>query len=115
MADQQPEQEDTKTPTEGEAFTLITSQEKLNRIITARLFRERQKYADYDELKAASERLAKIEEASKTDLERAEARAQAAEARLAELELREQQAAWKSEVAKKTGVDSRLLYGSTLE
>lgn len=47
--------------------------------LAGRLARERAKYADYDELKAKAARLDEIEQASKTELEKAVARAEQAE------------------------------------
>ena len=63
----------------------------------------------------AAKRLAEIEEASKTDLEKALARAEAAEAKVKEHETREQVAAWKAEVAEATGIPAAALAGSTKE
>lgn len=67
-------------------FTPITSQDDLNRVVGERVARERAKFSDYDELKAAADRLAEIEEANKSeDQKRADAVA-AAEARASEAE-----------------------------
>jgi len=46
------------------------SQSELEAIIGDRLARERQKYADYDDLKQAATRLAELEEAGKTEAEK---------------------------------------------
>jgi membrane protein involved in colicin uptake len=63
----------------------------------------------------AAERLAELEEASKTDAEKqAEALAEA-QAKIAEYEAREQIAAWKREVAEETGVPAEALAGTSLE
>ena len=43
------------------AFTPITTQEDLDKVIGARLARERDKCADYDDLKAAASKLAAAE------------------------------------------------------
>jgi hypothetical protein len=51
-------------------FTPPATQDDLNRIIDARLKREREKYADYTELQAKAAKLAEIEEANKTEQER---------------------------------------------
>lgn len=58
-------------------FTPITSQDDLNRVIAARLERERAKYADYDQVKAKAARFDELEEAQKA------AEAKAAEAKAA--------------------------------
>lgn len=61
------------TAAEGKpsAFEPITSQEQLNAILADRLRRERSKFGDYAELKAKAARLDDIEQASKTELEKA--------------------------------------------
>lgn len=65
-------QEATKT----DGFAPITSQEDLDRIVQARIARVEAKYADYEDAKA---KLQEIEDSAKTDLEKALARAEAAE------------------------------------
>lgn len=67
----------TPTPTENPsqdsgdgqigAFTPVTSQEELNKVIESRLARERAKYSDYDDMK---KRLDEIEGANKTELQK---------------------------------------------
>lgn len=61
----------TEETTTQDGFKAITSQDELNKIIQARIAREREKFADYDEAKQAQARLAEIEEANKTELEKA--------------------------------------------
>ena len=97
--------------TSEETFKAPASQEELDRIIQSRLARDRAKFADYDELKKAADRLAEIESANKTEAEKAAARADAAEKRAAELEAK----ALRAEVAAAKGVPSALLTGSTQE
>lgn len=55
----------------GDEFTPITSQDDLDRILGARLAREREKYADYADLKAAKTEYDKLLDAAKTEQERA--------------------------------------------
>lgn len=52
-------------------FDAITSQEEFDRRLSARLAREREKYADYEDLKKAKADLDKIREESKTEQEKA--------------------------------------------
>jgi hypothetical protein len=63
-----------------DGFRPVTSQEQFNRMVQERIARERQKYADYDELKKAAERLAEIEEANASELEKAQKAAADAQA-----------------------------------
>lgn len=77
------------------AFTPITTQEDLDKVIGARLAREREKYADYDDLKAAASKLAD------------------AEARLAQIDAKAALDKIRDDVAKQAGVPADLLRGST--
>jgi hypothetical protein len=73
-------QEAGETPPEAKPeFTPITSQDDLNRIIAERVQRERGKYADYKDLKAKAARLDEIEEANKTEAQKAAERLAKAE------------------------------------
>lgn len=110
------EQTDSTTVTEGtngqaSEFEPIVSQEALDKIIQARIARERAKFADYDELKAKAEKLREFEESQKTEAQKAQERLEAAEKRAAELELK----AARAEVAAAKGVPAELLKGSTQE
>ena len=102
--------EQTETAAD-EAFAAPASQEELDRIIQARLDRERKKFGDYDELKKAADRLKALEEANKTEAEKTAERLAAAEKRAAELEAK----ALRAEVAAAKGVPFALLTGSTQE
>jgi hypothetical protein len=57
-------------------FEPITSQEDLDRILGQRLNRERDKYADYDTLKAAADELQQIKAGQMTDMQRIQAEAE---------------------------------------
>lgn len=93
-------------------FEAITSQEDFDKAIQARIARERAKVpTDYEELKAKAAKLTEIEEANKTEAEKAAARADAAEKRAAALEAK----ATRAEVAAAKGVPVELLSGSTQE
>jgi len=56
------------------------SQAELDKIIAERLKREREKYADYGDLQKAAAKLAEIEEANKSELEKLQERAARADA-----------------------------------
>lgn len=100
----------TEAATE-EVFKAPASQEELDRIIQARLDRERKKFADYDEKAAAAAELAQLKEANKTEAEKVAERLAAAEKRAAQLEVK----ALRAEVAAAKGVPVSLLSGSTQE
>lgn len=76
-------------------FTPITTQEELDKVIGARLAREREKFADYDDLKAAASKLAD------------------AEARLAQIDAQAALDKIRNDVAQEAGVPAGLLRGST--
>lgn len=100
-----------ETNEQGTEFEPIASQEALDKIIQARIARERKRFEDYDELKAKASKLAEFEEAQKTEAQKAQERLEAAEKRAAELESK----ATRAEVAAAKGVPAALLSGSTQE
>ena len=75
------------------AFTPITTQEDLDKVIGARLAREREKFADYDDLKAAASKLAE------------------AEARLSQIDAQAALDKIRNDVAQEVGVPADLLRG----
>jgi len=68
-------QGDGEPPDKGRTFT----QDELNAVVSDRLRREREKYADYDDLKAAKARLDGIDQERLTELEKVQKRADDAE------------------------------------
>jgi len=80
------QQQDGATPPEPKPFTPITSQDELNRIIGERV--KRAKPADYDDLKAKAARLDEIQQANKTEAEKAAERLAKAEQAAKEAEAR---------------------------
>lgn len=90
----------SSTPGAGDQFKTITSQDELNRIVTARVDRERSKFADYDDLKAKAAKLDEIEEANKSEIQKASDRAAAAEDRATKAE----SAALRLRIAAKHGI-----------
>lgn len=83
------------TSADRHTFTPITTQEELDKVIGARLAREREKFADYDDLKAAASKLAD------------------AEARLAQIDAQAELDKIRNDVAQEAGVPAGLLRGST--
>lgn len=93
-------------------FTAITSQEDFDKAIQARIARERAKIpADYAELQAKAAKLSEIEDAKKSDEQKAAERVAAAEQRAVALEAQVARA----EVAAEKGVPVGLLVGGTKE
>lgn len=86
---------DTQATSDRHTFTPITTQEDLDKVIGARLAREREKYADYDDLKAAASKLAE------------------AEARLSQIDAQTALDKIRNDVAKEAGVPADLLRGAT--
>src|SRR5690242_15402557 len=70
-----------ETPAADE-FKAITSQDDLNKIIDARLKREREKFSDYKDLKAKAAKLDEFEQANQTEAEKAAKRIAELEAEL---------------------------------
>jgi hypothetical protein len=99
-----------------DSFTPINSQEELDRIFSKRLAREKKSLpADYETLKAKADKYDEMEDANKSELEKLRERAELAEAKANQLEASAQVEAWKREVSTETGIDVRVLHGSTLE
>jgi hypothetical protein len=67
------------TSSAGDTFKPITSQDDLNRIITERVSRERSKFSDYDDIKAKAAKFDELDQANKSEIERAQERVAAAE------------------------------------
>ena len=76
--------QETATINEGSAEKTFT-QSELDQIISERLKREREKYGDYDLLKEKAQRLDQIEEDAKTELQKAQERAEKLQTELSEL------------------------------
>ena len=93
--EQQPAQEQ-----ESQSF----SQDDVNRIVQERLQREREKYADYDDLKTAAERAQELE-----------AQTQELTAKVAEFESKEEHRKLVADVAETAGVPAGVLKGETKE
>ena len=99
--------------TENNTFT----EEDVNRIVTDRLHRERQKYegVDIEALKVKAAKFDEMEEANKTELEKANARADKLEAELNSIKKAGQIREIRDKVAQETGVPSNLLTAETEE
>lgn len=91
------------------------TQTELDRIVGERLAREREKYADYSVLKEKAGRFDELEEAQKTELQKATERATAAEEELATLKKANEVRAMRDKVSAETGVPVNLLTADTEE
>lgn len=110
--------------TGADEFKPPTSQAELNRLIADRVKRAEAKYADYSDAIKKAKQFDAITEAQKTELQKLQERAEAAEKRAQEFETAEQQRQaeaeaarqvedWKAKVSKSTGIPVGVLRGST--
>lgn len=106
-------EETVKTEQETKTFT----QEEVNTIVQERLFKERKKYEgiDLEALKEKASKFDEMEEANKTELQKANERAIALEAELNSLKSANEIRDIREKVAKETNVPASLLTGSTEE
>lgn len=98
-----------------EATEKTFTQADVDKIVTERLTRERVKYSDYEDLKNKAAKLDEIEEANKTELQKATERAEALQGELDGLRKAEAIRVMRETVANETGVPTRLLTGETKE
>jgi len=91
------------------------TQEEVDQIVGERLGKERSKYSDYKVLKEKAARLDELEEASKTELQKAQDAAAAAQAELERYKTRAERAEIAQRVAQDKGVPMSLITGSTKE
>ena len=108
------------TQTTGTAATITTgtgtadrvfTQDDVNRIVAERV----KKYADYGELKKKAERFDELEEANKSELQKAQERADGLQAELDALKRSDALRVLRDEVSKEKGVPVELLTGGTRE
>lgn len=98
-----------------EQATKTFTQSELDAIISDRLKRERDKYADYETLKEKATRFDEIEEESKTELQKAHEKAEKLESELTQLRKAEEIRAIREKVATEHGIPTNLLTGETEE
>lgn len=91
------------------------TQEEVNKMIGERLSREREKYANYDELKAKAEKYDEVQEASKTELQKAEERANDLQAKYDSMIKADTLRKIREKVSEETGVPASLLNADTEE
>ena len=100
-------------PTEAAQKTF--TQAEVDAIVRDRLTRDRAKYADYDALKAKAEEFDKIEEANKTELQKAQERAEALGKELADIKRSNEIRDMRAKVAQEKGIPAHLLTNDTEE
>lgn len=103
--------QEVKETIEEKTFT----QAELDAIVSDRLKRDRAKYADYEELKAKAGKLDEIEEASKSELQKATERAAALQTELDSLRKAEELRNMRDSIAAELGVPAVLLTAETEE
>ena len=91
------------------------TQEEVNRIVQERIFKERSKFEGFEDLKAKAAKYDEMEEASKTELQKATERAEKLEAELKGIKAEQEIRAIKDKVSAETGVPVNLLTGNTEE
>lgn len=102
---------DTQAPQSERTFT----QSEMNAILADRLMRERGKYTDYDALKAKAEQFDAAQEANKSELQKANERAQKLQGQLDSLTKEAALREMRAKVASKTNVPETLLNADTEE
>ena len=103
--------EGQQTEEQSSSFT----QEDVDRIVKERLERERAKYADYESMKEKAAKYDEVEEASKTELQKATEKVTKLQKELDSIKTAEKVRNIRAEVAKETNVPVDLLTGETKE
>lgn len=112
MSEEQEGQQENQGENEKPAeFAPITSQEDFDKALSKRLDRERAKFADYDSLREKASKFDEVQEQSKTELQKAQERAEAAEKRATEFE----QTTLKTRIAAEMGVIPEVVSGADEE
>lgn len=93
----------------------LHTQAEVDQIVRDRLARERAKFEGYDELKAKAEEFDKIQEANKSELQKAQDKAAELEKKLNDLEKEKSIKTMRDKVAADKGVPADLLTGETEE
>lgn len=99
------------TPDEAKTFT----QDELNAIVAKRLAQEKSKYEGFEEIKAKAEKYDSLEEANKSELQKASEKVASLEAQLDSLKKSEEIRTIRDKVSTDTGVPASLLTADTEE
>ena len=100
-------------PAGNETTTKTFTQDEVNAIVAERLSRDRAKFADYDALKEKAGKYDEMQEANKTELEKATEKANALEQELNSLKQANEIQNMRQKVSNETGIPVNLLTAST--
>lgn len=100
---------DKVTQVDRDEFAAITSQEELDQRIGQRLARERDKFADYDQIKQKAAEYDAAQEAAKTELQREQEARATLEQKIADLET----STLRATLAADSGVPPELVAGAS--
>ena len=104
-------QENTNGGTESGTPERTFTQSELNAIVTDRLSREREQYADYAALKEKAEKYDAAQEAGKSELQKATEKVAALQAQVETYTKADNLRSIREKVSNETGVPASLLYG----
>lgn len=91
------------------------TQDEVNAIVTKRLAQEKAKYEGFDEMKAKAEEYDRLEEANKSELQKASEKIASLEAELNSKRKADEVRELRDKVSKETGIPANLLTGETEE
>lgn len=106
--------QDNGTATEMQEERTFT-QAELDEIVKNRVARERAKYGDYETLQAKALKFDEMEEANKSELQKATEKADALQKQLDDMNKANEVRNIREKVASETGVPANLLHGTTEE
>jgi len=109
------EETTVKAPEAETQETKTFTQEEVNSIVQERLFKERKKYEGFDEIKAKADKFDEMEEASKTELQKANDKVKNLETELNALKAENEVKAIREKVSQATSIPTNLLTGATEE
>ena len=105
-------EDNTTAKTTSEQTERTFTQAEMDAIISDRLKRERAKYSDYEDLKAKATAYDAAEEANKSDLQKANEKAESLQAQLDALTKANKERELRDRISAETGVPASLLRGA---
>lgn len=108
-------EQNTSMGNDSQAEEKTFTQDDVNRIVQSRIVEVKNKYADYDDLKAKATKFDELEEAEKTELQKATEKADALQAQLDQITKSNKVRDLRMKVSKETGVPYDLLSGDDEE